>query len=185
MPMVKCVDQVLKSSDENEGCESENSDGLHESRWSSNGSEKLNSSTGNSSADNLMVTKEDGADSQGGKMRDTVGAEGGVNTNINPNAVSGPRSITDEFFRRETDLNDKIDSDKKPVYIQSADPIIDNIVINYKQLAKLHEWYYNQEKDSGVEVRIAISILVNSQNDTKNSVSKTNQLLIISAKSLR
>ena len=139
-----------QSSDENEGSESEDSDGdSAESDDSSNGSEETNSSTGNSSADNPEGDKEDESDSQVNPSN-TVGAEGGVNTNINPNAVSGPRSITDEFFRRrESDLNDKIDSDKKYIYANLPKPIIDNIVINYKQLAKLHEWYYNQEKDSG------------------------------------
>ena len=139
-----------QSSDENEGSESEDSDGdSAESDDSSNGSEETNSSTGNSSADNPEGEKEDESDSQVNPSN-TVGAEGGVNTNINPNAVSGPRSITDEFFRRrESDLNDKIDSDKKYIYANLPKPIIDNIVINYKQLAKLHEWYYNQEKESG------------------------------------
>ena len=139
-----------QSSDENEGSESEDSDGPSaESDDSSNGSEETNSSTGNSSADNPEGDKEDESDSQVNPSN-TVGAEGGVNTNINPNAVAGPRSITDEFFRRkESDLNDRIDSDKKYIYANLPKPILEKIVIDYKQLGRLHEHYYNQDKDSG------------------------------------
>ncbi len=136
------------SEDESEG--EETSDGESaETDESSNGSEETNSSTGSSSNENPESDKEDETDGQVNPSN-TVGAEGGVNTNINPNAVAGPRSITDEFFRRrETDLNDKIDSDKKYIYANLPKPILEKIVIDYKQLAKLHEWYYNQEKESG------------------------------------
>ena len=140
------------SEDESDG-EDEESSGSEspsaETDESSNGSEETNSSTGSSSNENPESDKEDETDGQVNPSN-TVGAEGGVNTNINPNAVAGPRSITDEFFRRrETDLNDKIDSDKKYIYANLPKPILEKIVIDYKQLAKLHEWYYNQEKESG------------------------------------
>ena len=140
------------SEDESDG-EDEESSGSEspsaETDESSNGSEETNSSTGSSSNENPESDKEDETDGLVNPSN-TVGAEGGVNTNINPNAVAGPRSITDEFFRRkESDLNDKIDSDKKYIYANLPKPILEKIVIDYKQLAKLHEWYYNQEKESG------------------------------------
>ena len=139
-----------ESEDESDGEESSDSDGdSAETDESSNGSEETNSSTGSSSNENPESDKEDESDSQVNPSN-TVGAEGGVNTNINPNAVAGPRSITDEFFRRkETELNDRIDSDKKYIYANLPKPILEKIIIDYKQLARLHEWYYNQEKESG------------------------------------
>ena len=138
------------SSSESEDEESSGSDSPSaETDESSNGSEETNSSTGSSSNENPESDKEDESDSQVNPSN-TVGAEGGVNTNINPNAVAGPRSITDEFFRRkESDLNDRIDSDKKYIYVNLPKPILEKIVIDYKQLSRLHEWYYNQESDSG------------------------------------
>ena len=140
------------SEDESDG-EDEESSGSEspsaETDESSNGSEETNSSTGSSSNENPESDKEDETDGQVNPSN-TVGAEGGVNTNINPNAVAGPRSITDEFFRRkESDLNDRIDSDKKYIYANLPKPILEKIVIDYKQLGRLHEHYYNQEKDSG------------------------------------
>ena len=136
------------SEDESEG--EETSDGESaETDESSNGSEETNSSTGSSSNENPESDKENETDGQVNPSN-TVGAEGGVNTNINPNAVAGPRSITDEFFRRkESDLNDRIDSDKKYIYANLPKPILEKIVIDYKQLARLHEYYYNQDKESG------------------------------------
>lgn len=139
-----------QSSDENEGSESDNSDGPSaESDDSSNGSEETNSSSGNSSDENPEGDKEEDSDGQVNPSN-IVGAEGGVNTDINPNAIAGPRSITDEFFRRrESDLNDKIDSDKKYIYANLPKPVLENIVIDYKKLAQLHDKYYNQEQHSG------------------------------------
>jgi len=140
-----------QSSDENEGSESDNSDGPSaETDESSKGSEETNSSSGNSPADKFKDEFEN--DESDGQVNpsNTVGAEGGVNTDINPNAVAGPRSITDEFFRRkETELNDSIDSDKKYIYANLPKPVLENIVIDYKKLAQLHDKYYNQEQHSG------------------------------------
>jgi len=140
-----------QSSDENEGSESDNSDSPSaETDESSKGSEETNSSSGNSPADKFKDEFEN--DESDGQVNpsNTVGAEGGVNTDINPNAVAGPRSITDEFFRRkETELNDSIDSDKKYIYANLPKPVLENIVIDYKKLAQLHDKYYNQEQHSG------------------------------------
>ena len=138
-----------QSSDENEGSESDNSDGPSaETDESSKGSEETNSSSGSSSDENPEGDKEE-SDGQVNPSN-TVGAEGGVNTDNNPNAVAGPRSITDEFFRRkETELNDSIDSDKKYIYANLPKPVLENIVIDYKKLAQLHDKYYNQELNSG------------------------------------
>ena len=92
-----------QSSDENEGSESEDSDDSAESDDSSNGSEETNSSTGNSSADNPEGEKEDESDSQVNPSN-TVGAEGGVNTNINPNAVSVLVQLLMNSFAEENQI---------------------------------------------------------------------------------
>ena len=139
--------------DEDES-ESDNSEGpSSESDESANGSDETKSSDGNSPADKFKDEFEnDENDETDGQVNpsNTVGAEGGVGTNVNPNSVSGPRSITDEFFRRkESELNEVIDDDRKYIYANIPKANLKNIVIDYKQLAQMHERFYGDESHNG------------------------------------